>query len=356
MSVSGTGDWDAYEEMSTSVSGLSGVKDLYLRFTGPVNFDNFVFSTGGGSNTPPPNTNPPNTNPPSYTNPPVQGSLGDINGDNNVDSTDYALLKRHILGTTSLAGNALSKADTNGDGSVDSTDYALIKRYILGLITVFPGQSAVTTRPPVTTPPSVTTPPANKVIKILPLGDSITDGLTVPGGYRIKLWKHITDNGYKVDFVGSMSNGPSELGDKNHEGHSGWTVSQIDTNINSWMDKYTPQIVLLHIGTNDIYMSPNGASDRLSVLIDKICAKLPSDGKLYVSNIIPLSMSDVTAYNSKIPGIVQQKTSAGKPVYFVEMYKALTTSDLADGVHPNATGYNKMADVWFNAIRDDLAK
>ncbi len=157
LSVRGTGDWDAYEEMSTTVSGLSGVKDLYLKFTGPVNFDNFVFSTGGGSNTPPPNTNPPNTNPP------VQGSLGDINADNNVDSTDYALLKRHILGTSSLTGKALQNADTNGDGDANSTDYALIKKYILGLITVFPGQSAVTTRPPVTTPPSVTTPPGGQI-------------------------------------------------------------------------------------------------------------------------------------------------------------------------------------------------
>jgi lysophospholipase L1-like esterase len=43
-------------------------------------------------------------------------------------------------------------------------------------------------------------------------------------------------------------------------------------------------------------------------------------------------------------------------VYFVEMYSALTSADLADGVHPNATGYNKMADVWYNAIKADLSR
>jgi lysophospholipase L1-like esterase len=38
------------------------------------------------------------------------------------------------------------------------------------------------------------------------------------------------------------------------------------------------------------------------------------------------------------------------------MYSALTLNDLADGVHPNANGYNKMGDVWFKAIKDELAK
>ena len=33
------------------------------------------------------------------------------------------------------------------------------------------------------------------------------------------------------------------------------------------------------------------------------------------------------------------------------MHSALSTSDLADGVHPNATGYDKMAAPWFAALR-----
>lgn len=33
------------------------------------------------------------------------------------------------------------------------------------------------------------------------------------------------------------------------------------------------------------------------------------------------------------------------------MYRALTLSDLADGVHPNATGYRKMGAVWYDAPR-----
>jgi lysophospholipase L1-like esterase len=159
-----------------------------------------------------------------------------------------------------------------------------------------------------------------------------------------------------VDFVGSQSNGPAELGDKDHEGHSGWRIDQIDAKINAWMDSYQPKIVLLHIGTNDIAQSYDmtNAPSRLSGLIDKICAKLPTGGKLYVATIIPLSFGSVTSFNLRIAEVVENKANGGKPVYLVEMYSALTTADLADGVHPNRAGYNKMADVWFRAIRNDL--
>jgi lysophospholipase L1-like esterase len=126
------------------------------------------------------------------------------------------------------------------------------------------------------------------------------------------------------------------------------------------MDTYKPKIVILHIGTNDVLQNYNlsTAPSRLSALIDKICAKLPSGGKLYAAKIIPLSNSgqnqNVINFNNQIPGIVQTKINAGKPVYMVDMYSALTTADLADGVHPNQTGYDKMGNTWFNAIRNDL--
>jgi hypothetical protein len=43
LNVESTGGWDSYKELSTTVSGASGEKDLYLCFDGPVNIDSFVF-------------------------------------------------------------------------------------------------------------------------------------------------------------------------------------------------------------------------------------------------------------------------------------------------------------------------
>src|SRR5690242_17963165 len=154
---------------------------------------------------------------------------------------------------------------------------------------------------------------SNGGVRVMPLGDSITDGLTVPGGYRIDLWQKLVAGGYTVDFVGSLANGPASLGDHDHEGHSGWTIAQIDANIVTWLRAYTPHTILLHIGTNDMYGSdPAGAPARLSTLIDHITAQAPQS-ELFVATIIPLSCCDATVrtFNAQIPGIVTSKANAG---------------------------------------------
>ncbi|EPR07646.1 dockerin type I domain-containing protein [Ruminiclostridium papyrosolvens] len=68
---------------------------------------------------------------------PVQ-TLGDLNNDGSVDSTDYALLKMHMLNITPLTGDALKNADVDRNGQVDSIDFALLKKYLLGSISAFP--------------------------------------------------------------------------------------------------------------------------------------------------------------------------------------------------------------------------
>lgn len=193
---------------------------------------------------------------------------------------------------------------------------------------------------------------SNGGVRIMPLGDSITDGLTVPGGYRINLWQKLVADAYSIDFVGSLSNGPSNLGDHDHEGHSGWTIAQVDANIVNWLRATTPRTILLHIGTNDMIGDAAGAPTRLSTLLDHITATAP-EAEVFVATIIPLPMADsaVRTFNAAIPGIVSSRAATGKHVHLVEMYSALTSSDLADGVHPNAGGYSKMATVWYNALR-----
>lgn len=189
-------------------------------------------------------------------------------------------------------------------------------------------------------------------VRVMPLGDSITDGGNVPGGYRIDLWQKFVAGGHDVDFVGSMSNGPGGLQDQAHEGHSGWTIAQIDANIAAWLSTHTPETILLHIGTNDMYGDPDGAPSRLATLVDHITTQAP-EAQLFVAAIIPHTEHDskVRVFNAAVPGLVQEKASAGKNVHLVDMYSALTTADLADGVHPNAGGYSKMATVWYDALQ-----
>jgi lysophospholipase L1-like esterase len=41
-------------------------------------------------------------------------------------------------------------------------------------------------------------------------------------------------------------------------------------------------------------------------------------------------------------------------VLLVDMFTGFPQSELGDGVHPNQQGYERMAGVWYEAIRDVL--
>ncbi|MFD9697535.1 AbfB domain-containing protein [Lentzea sp. NPDC059081] len=193
---------------------------------------------------------------------------------------------------------------------------------------------------------------SNGGTRILVLGDSITDGFNVPGGYRINLWRSLASAGHLVDFVGTGSNGPADLPDHDHEGHNGWRVDQIDAIAAGVLRDTSPRSILLHIGTNDVVQNYDmaNAPARLSALVDHIRAAAPN-ADLFVSSIIPLSdparESRAAAYNATIPAMVASK---GSQVHYVDMHSALTTADLADGVHPTRGGYDKMAARWASAL------
>jgi lysophospholipase L1-like esterase len=194
---------------------------------------------------------------------------------------------------------------------------------------------------------------SNGGVRLMPLGDSITDGFGTPGGYRPGLWRLIEGGGGRVDFVGSMRNGPARLGDHGHEGHSGYRIDQLDAYIGGWLRAARPRTVLLHIGTNDIVQNHDlrDAPKRLSALIDRILAGAPGV-ELFVARITPLAdpswEARVRAYNAAMTGVVRDK---GPHAHLVDMHDALTLGDLADGVHPNAGGYAKMSTVWYDALR-----
>jgi lysophospholipase L1-like esterase len=199
---------------------------------------------------------------------------------------------------------------------------------------------------------------------ILPFGDSITDGIGVSGGgsYRIELFSKALEAGQSITFVGSLQNGPQMVDNtafpRRHEGHSGWKIAQLNPLIpDPAFDAGVPHIVLLHIGTNDIAQNDNlgSAPMRLGTLIDDIVEAAP-EALVVVAKIIPLSSGSnaVTTYNNAIPDIVEARAGAGKHVIMVDQNMGFPTNELADGVHPNAAGYARMAGVWYEAIKGYL--
>lgn len=215
---------------------------------------------------------------------------------------------------------------------------------------------AVTTSAPV----SVTVIPApGAPARIMPLGDSLTYGIGHQshqyGGYRIDLLTRLTAAGVSVDFLGTQQSGPSSMPDRDHEGHNGCDILEISKSVNSWLSTYTPDTILLLVGTNDIneFASGETTAARLEALIGQIYGRRPT-ATLIVGSILPIADSvknaQVVAYNALIPGIVAGYAAAGKNIHYVDMYSAVPVTDLVDTLHPGTAGYSKMATVWFNKL------
>lgn len=213
--------------------------------------------------------------------------------------------------------------------------------------------------------------------KVLPLGDSITYGLiTVAadqassdpsingkdshGGYRTELFKKAVTANQNMTFVGSQTNGPTMVAGttvpfpKSHEGWSGYTISMILAKAMANDASYKPNIVLLHAGTNDTYMSdPSGAPSRLSSAVDSLTTEFP-DALIVVAKIVPYpsQMANVNLINNSIPSMVQSKVAAGKHVVMADLNTGFQTSTMlsGDSIHPNQIGYDWMGDAWYAVI------
>ena len=57
---------------------------------------------------------------------------GDVNGDGRVNTSDYVLVKRHVLKTLTLDSTRQKRADVTGDGRLNISDYVLLKRHVMG--------------------------------------------------------------------------------------------------------------------------------------------------------------------------------------------------------------------------------
>ncbi|MEV4432596.1 FG-GAP-like repeat-containing protein [Streptomyces sp. NPDC049555] len=193
-------------------------------------------------------------------------------------------------------------------------------------------------------------------LAVMPLGDSITFGAksTNGTGYRGELGRRLTGHADSLDFVGSRRDGELPGADLDHEGHYGWRISDLSACVETWLPLAKPNVVLLDIGTNDMLSNDrvDGAPARLGALVDKITDAAP-DVTVLVGSIMPSPdpavNKRVEAFNAAVPGLVAERRAKGRHVGFVDM-SAVTTRDLADGIHPNDSGYAKMAEAFSNGL------
>ena len=206
----------------------------------------------------------------------------------------------------------------------------------------------------------------NRTVRIMPLGNSITQGVhgaTDDAGYRNDLAELLDAQGIDYDFVGSRRNGRGF--DRDHEGHSGFRADELLAELGGYLRRNPPNLILLHIGTNDIseLQSPQSTADEIGQIVDEI-RRFDADIVTILASVVPRRDGkdrETSRLNSRIRTLVAAKQAAGYNLRYAAMNEAFKRNSnwknayLDDNVHPNDTGYALMAGVWFDAITAVLA-
>lgn len=196
--------------------------------------------------------------------------------------------------------------------------------------------------------------PAN--VRIMAVGDSITVGTgTTDGGYRSRLQTLLTAAGYTFDFVGTQTINSGGMSDPQHEGYGGKKSNEIDALITPSLGTLNAQLYLIHVGTNDINMVETAQVEgRIRTMLDNIFAATPN-ARVILAKIIAKQDGSYpdryTTVNNAVAAITNDYAAAGRAITWVNQSTLNGATDYADATfHPNASGYQKMAQTWFDAI------
>jgi len=207
-------------------------------------------------------------------------------------------------------------------------------------------------------------------IRIMPFGDSWTQGAGDHVSYRYDLYFLLKDAGYDVDFVGNSTepfSGPdlslypryqTEF-DPDHQGTSGFRADQLAVFAGSVAAKHKPHVLLLWAGTNDIdQMGADGVGNAqvaLREIITKFRSEVPGITVLFANAMYypgRTGSDHIETLNAAINSIVQSMHTEQSPVILVDQYNGFDNNSMmqADRIHHNRVGEAWVAQNWFEAL------
>ncbi|MCW5936355.1 MAG: hypothetical protein KIT11_03500 [Fimbriimonadaceae bacterium] len=204
-------------------------------------------------------------------------------------------------------------------------------------------------------------------MRILAVGDSITAGAGSPGGYRTILQQRLGRADRPFDFLGDVNENSAGMAYPQHEGHGGWTISDLADgnpsdlgagNVVTWMRRYQPTHVLVMAGTNDNpFMDRQTLTGLYERLLDRIFS-VNRNVKVALA-CIPKSRQSVTkrqAYERMawevVRTVVVRRRVQGYQISFANCYSPIDPNrHLADNYHPNRDGYVRIALAFEAALR-----
>lgn len=200
------------------------------------------------------------------------------------------------------------------------------------------------------------------------------------GGYRSWLLQELVGAGIDATFVGSVHSGSALDATTNaHDGHSGWTVEQLDycaagyaahgsvPAFAGYVADARPDLVLLQVGTNDIL---NGAAaaplaEQVIGMLERVRAAAPQ-ARVIVAlppkrYAFPAASTEPDlrfgAVRDAFAAHVAHDSGRDFPCTAGDLVDMgvldaidMTWGDATRGIHPSGFGYRKMAQAWAHSI------
>ena len=219
---------------------------------------------------------------------------------------------------------------------------------------------------------------AQAEVRIMAVGDSITAGFTFgpPDGtglgtasYRKEFENLLDQSGCDYRMVGSRNTNDPENPTVFIGRHEGYSANRADhfilgngpnAGIDAMMAAQSPDVVMLHLGSNDMNQSQTQRSTVLEIenIISRI---LSANGNaiILVANVIPWFGSsnnpDITDDIRRLGNqIISSVAAMGNPnVILVDVRSGFSQSDMQqDLIHPNVDGENRIADAFAEAFEN----
>lgn len=170
-------------------------------------------------------------------------------------------------------------------------------------------------------------------------------------------------------MIGSVHTGT--MLDNDCECYGGNTIDQMSVHAD-YSIPFQPNLVVMHVGSNDMPGDYTGAHVRYGNLIDKFFDQIPNV-TIIASTLLPLKahQNEANYFNAHLPDVIKTRQAAGKKVVLADMSSSFFSyADQVDGYapclvislmncqlklqysqHPNDFGYKKMAAVFYRKLQ-----
>ena len=193
--------------------------------------------------------------------------------------------------------------------------------------------------------------------RVMAVGDSITQG----GGktfatYRIPLAAKLQAAGVRCEFVGSQKTEGSTVA-LWHEGYGGKNAEFLASILEAKLKAHPADVLMIQAGHNHFAeekpVAGIVAAQRAMIATAR---RLNPKAIVFVAQVIPSGKLPKYSYipelNVALAGLVKELHRAEQPVYLVDLATGFDPAKdtIADLVHPNTQGAEKIAQRWSEAL------